>query len=301
MSMVLSSFAEGIKAVWRNKSLVGIVFVFKFAFSFMLLLPFYIIFSASFGRNVKALNFLEQLDISLLIDFLYHWRKILPIYFGMFVLVCIIGMLVFVFLCGGLWGVLRDRIRRPEGGFSMEGYFGYCGKYFWAFLRLSLLLLVLYLIALFVFVLFSAVFDAVAGESNLLEITSWRVLIKMFIGLVLFFFVNMIGDYLRIFLVENEGERFSAVLRKGLNFVLTKLTRALSLYYLLTLILVVAIGIYVGIHEVLSRMPPIGFFIFTTFLIQQTFVLFFSFYRLVYYSSQLTLYERIYQSVNRVA
>lgn len=301
MSMVLSSFAEGVKAVWRNKSLVGIVFVFKFTFSFMLLLPFYVMFSASFGRNVKALNFLVQLDISLLIDFLYHWRKILPIYFGMFVLVCIIGMLVFIFLSGGLWGVLRDRIRRSEGGFCMESFFGYCGKYFWAFLKLSLLLLVLYLVALLVFVLLSAVFDAAAGKSNLLEITSWRVLIKLFIGLVLFFFVNMIGDYIRIFLIENQGERFFVVLRKSLNFVLTKLTRALSLYYLLTLISVMAIGIYAGTNETLSEMPPIGFFIFTTFLIQQIFVLFTSFYRLVYYSSQLSLYERIYHAVKRVA
>jgi len=299
--MVLSSFVEGIKVVWRNKSLVGIVFVFKFAFSFMLLLPFYVMFSASFGRNFKALNFLEQLDISLLIDFLYHWRKILPIYFGMFVLVCIIGMLVFIFLSGGLWGVLRDRIRRPEGGFCMESFFGYCGKYFWAFLKLSLLLLVLYLVALLVFVLFSSVFDAAAGKSNLFEITSWLVLIKLFIGLVLFFLVNMTGDYLRIFLIENQGERFLGVLWKGLNFVLTKLTRALSLYYLLTLISVMAIGIYAGINEALSGMPPIGFFIFTTFLIQQIFVLFTSFYRLVYYSSQLSLYERIYHAVNRIA
>jgi hypothetical protein len=298
--MVTSSFAEGIKVVWQNKSLVGIAFVFKFAFSFMLLLPFYMMFSASFGRNVKAIDFLKQLDISLLIDFVYHWRKILPIYFVIFFFVCGIGMLVFIFLSGGWWGVLRDKIRGLQEVFSMERYFGYCGKYFWDFFKLTLVLLFLYLAVLLVYMLFSAVFDAAAGKSNLLEITSWRVLIKLFVGLILFFFVNMTGGYLRIFLIENQGERFFALLRRGINFVLTKPIRILSLYCLLTLILAVAIGIYAGILKVGSGMPPMGFFIFTNFLIQQTFVLFTSFYRLVYYSSQLSLYERIYQAANRI-
>jgi hypothetical protein len=261
MSLVLSSFAEGIKVVWQNKSLVGIAFIFKFAFSFVLLLPFYMMFSASFGRNVKAINFLEQPDISLLVDFIYHWRKILPIYFVIFFFLCGIGMLVFIFLSGGWWGVLRDKIRGLKEVFSMERYFGYCGKYFWAFFKLSLVLLVLYLAVLLVYMLFSSVFDSAVGESNLLEITSWRVLIKLFVGLILFFFVNMTGDYLRIFLIENQGERFFALLRRGISFVLTNFV----------------------------------------FLIQQTFVLFTSFYRLIYYSSQLSLYERIYRAANSIA
>jgi predicted transporter len=123
------------------------------------------------------------------------------------------------------------------------------------------------------------------------EITSWRMGVKFLMAVILFFLVNMIGDYLRIFFIENYGERFLKVVRKTFRFLLTNFFRTLSLYYFLSVILAMAILVYLGLTKVMNAMPQTGLFIFLIFLTQQIFVVFSSFYRLVYYSSQLVLYD----------
>lgn len=291
---------EGIKNVWTNKFLIGIMFVFKLVFSLILLFPLYLMFSASFTTNVKASNFLTWYDFSLIIDFIYYWRKALSIYIFLFFLLCGIAVVVFIFLSGGFWGILRDQIRKRDENFPaepsrprMERFFGYCGKYFWGMFKIGLFMIVLYLVALLLFLIFSVVFGAVTGKVNLWEITSWRMMVRILIGAILFSLTNMIGDYLRIFLVENYGERFSKLVKKTFKFVLTNPFGVLVLYYILSVVLVVVIFLYLGLSQTIERIPGTGFLILLTFIIQQILVAYKSFYRLVYYSSQLVLYDRI--------
>lgn len=293
--LLLNSFAEGVKNVWINRFLIGIMFLFKLVFSFVLLFPLYLMFSVSFAKNVKASHFLDWFDLSLLIDFVYCWRKTLPIYFLMFMLVCGIAMVAFIFLSGGFWGMLRDGVKSRGQDSRMERFFGYCGKYFWRMFRISLFMIVLYFIALFIFLFLSNIFDRVAGKASLWEVTSWRMIARFLIGVILFFLANMIADYLRIFFIENYGERFIKVVGKTFRFLLTNLVRTLSLYYFLSVMLAAAIFLYLRLYKFTNAMPGTGFFIFLTFLIQQLFVLFKSFYRLVYYSSELVLYEKTFR------
>jgi hypothetical protein len=300
MRPILSSFANGVKNVWTNKFLIGIMYVFELVFSLVLLFPLYIMFSASFATNARASNFLKWLDLSLIIDFVYFWRKALSLYFFISVLICFIAILVFIFLSGGFWGILRDRIKRREENLQMnpsktrmESFFGHCGKYFWGMFKIALMSIPFYLMAFLLFLVFSTVFQALVGKGSLLQVTSWRTIVKIIIGVILFFGVNMIGDYLRIFYIENYGERFFKVVHKAFKFLLTNLFYTLSLYYVLSVILVVAILIYLGLNAVTGKMPGTGFFIFIAFVIQQIFVVFRSFYRLVYYSSEVVLYDKL--------
>ncbi len=290
--LTLGSFAGGIKNVWTEKFLVGMMFLFKLFFSLVLLSPLYVMFSASFAKNVKASNFLTWLDLSLFIDFAYYWRKPLSLYFVMFILICGVAIVVFIFLSGGFWGMLCDGVRKNGQDSRMERFFGYCGRYFWGMFKISLFMIALYFIALFLFLLLSAIFNSVAGKANSWEIISWWMGAKFLIGAFLFFLVNMIGDYLRIFFIKNSGERFLKIVGKTFRFLLTNCFRTLSLYYFLSVILAAAIFVYLGLTKVMSAMPETGLFIFLTFLVQQIFILFRSFYRLVYYSSQLVLYDK---------
>jgi len=189
--------------------------------------------------------------------------------------------------------MLRDGVKNRGQNSKMGRFFGYCGKYFWGMFKIWLFMVVLYFIAIFIFLILAIVFNQVVGKGSLWEITSWRMVVKFLIGIILFFLVNMIGDYLRIFFIENYGERFLKVVRKTFKFLLTNFFRTLSLYYFLSVILTIAIFVYLGLYKGMNAMPQTGFFIFLTFLIQQIFVVFSSFYRLVYYSSQLVLYEKI--------
>jgi hypothetical protein len=293
MMFVFTSFVQGIRNVWANRFLIGIMFLFKFVFSLILLAPLYLMFSASFGANAKASRLLEGFDFSLLIDFIYHWRQTLSIYFLMSFLVFFLAVVVFVFLSGGFWGILRDQSKGEAGDSKLERFFGYCAKYFWGMFKIALLLILFYLIAFFLFLFFTALFDSVFGKGDWFEVSSWRTVIKILTFVFLFFLVNMIGDYLRIFYVQNFLDRLFASAKKAFRFLLTNLFRTLSLYYLLSLVLIVAVLAYVGVKELTEVVPKTGFYVLLVFLVQQVLSLFRAFYRLTYYSSQLVLTDKL--------
>jgi len=305
--LIFTSFVQGIKNVWLNKFLIGIMFLFKLGFSLILLTSLYLMFSASFGANAKASSLLRGFDFSLLIDFVYHWRHTLSIYFLMFFLVSFLVIMVFIFFSGGFWGILRDESKRKERNSKIERFFGYCVRYFWGMFRIALLLAALYLIAFFLFLFIVAIFDSVVGEGSWFEITSWRVMVKIAVFVFLFFLVNMIGDYLRIFYIsqdkefaQNFKERFSGFVKKALRFLLTNFFKTLSLYYLLSLVLVLAILTYVGANKVMEGIPRTSLYILLVFLIQQILSLFRAFYRLVYYSSQIVLVDKLLTEEERL-
>jgi hypothetical protein len=293
MRLVFNSLLQGVKGAQGNKVLIGMMYLFKLVSSLALLSPLYLMLSKSFARNVKASEFLTRLDLSLIIDFIYYWRRTLSIYFVLFILACGAIVLGYIFLSGGFWGVLRDQAQNRSQSSKMERFWGYCGKYFWGMLRISLFLGVLYFVALLVFLFFAAILESVGGKASLWDVTSWHMLTRFLIGAVLLLLVNMIGDYLRILYMDNYDQRFFATLGRTLKFLLTNLLRVLSLYYLLSVGLAAAIFVFLGLRDVMDTMSGTGLMIFFTFLIQQTFVMFRSFFRLIYYSSQLALYHRI--------
>jgi hypothetical protein len=290
--IVLSSFLSGFRIVLKNKFLVGGMFLFKFLSSLLLFFPLYLMLSSSFARNVKTANFLKGIDLSLIIDFVYHWRNILPIYLVVFFVGCVVFIVVFVFLWGGFWGTLRDDIIGRCTNSRIEKFFGYSGKCFTGMLKVALLLTAFYFLALLVFLFLGSIISAIGGKFNAWEIFSGQVLGMGAIAVFLFSLVNMTGDYLKIHVVVCSEEKFSMIVKNTFRFLLTNFFRCLSLYYLLSLVLLGLILAFWGWDKIMSRLPDAGIFIFLTFLFQQFFVLFHSFHRLVYYSAQLTFYHQ---------
>jgi hypothetical protein len=133
----------------------------------------------------------------------------------------------------------------------------------------------------------------VAGEGSWIQIASWRAVAKISVLVFFFLLVNMIGDYLRVFYIENFEERFLGLVRKAFRFVLTNFFKTLGLYYLLSFVLALAILFYVGIDKVMEGIPKTSFSILLIFLVQQISSLFRAFWRLVYYSSQIALVDKL--------
>jgi hypothetical protein len=293
MSPVLYSFLQGTKDVRTKRALVGAMYLFRLVVSLVLFSPLYLMLSGSFGRNVKASDLLTRWDLSLVIDFAYFWRRTLSIYFVLFILACGAIVLGYMFLSGGFWGILRDQARKGTQGSTMERFFGHCGRYFWRMFQVTLFLAVLYVMAAILFLSFSGLLDHVLGHASLWEVASWGMVVRFLIGAILFMLVNMTGDYLRIFSIHSDGQRFLKMAGTTFRFLLTNLGRVLSLYYLLSAGLAVVVLAFWGLLEVMNTLPGTGILIILTFGVQQVLVLFRSFFRLVYYSSQLTLHHRI--------
>ena len=111
----------------------------------------------------------------------------------------------------------------------------------------------------------------------------------------------MMGDYLRIFYIQNSFERFLVFVKKAFRFLLTNLLRTLSLYYFVSLVLILAIAAYLGVNRLMEGIPKTGIYVLPIFLVQQILSLFRAFYRLVYYSSQLVLADKLLMEKERLA
>jgi predicted transporter len=103
----------------------------------------------------------------------------------------------------------------------------------------------------------------------------------------------MTGDYLRVFHIQDFKERFSVFVKKTFRFLLTNFFKTLSLYYLLSFVLILAILAYFGVDKVMERIPKTSFYVLLVFLFQQISSLIRAFYRLVYYSSQIALVDKV--------
>jgi hypothetical protein len=160
-------------------------------------------------------------------------------------------------------------------------------------LKVAFSLAAIYSAAVVLFLFLATLLDQMLGKASVWEIGSWNMAVRFLLGAFLFLLVNMLGDYLRIFSIENYDQRFLAVLGRTVKFLLTNPLRALSLYYLLSAGLAAAIFVFFSLLKIMNTMPGTGLVVFSTFLIQQVFVIFRSFFRLAYYSCQLNLYHRI--------
>jgi hypothetical protein len=306
MSRIINSIRDGVKNVWTVKILIGLMFVFKLISALVLVFPLYLMFSGSFGANVKAANLLSGFDPSLFIDFIYHWRQTLSIYFFMFILACGTILVIYLFLSGGFWGILRDQVKRrlstpaDIAENNMEKFCGYCGRYFGGMLKIALLMIPLYLLAFLLVMTFNAIFGSIVGKTYVWEVTSWRMVVRIVVTLFLFLWFKMTGDYMRISLVENEVEPFWIVTWKAFKFVLTNVSAVLSLYYILAVTWLVIFLTYLGASKLIHAILPVGILVLIMFIVQQIYAAFISFYRLVYYSSQLNLYDRIERGENFV-
>jgi hypothetical protein len=305
MSRITNSIREGIRNVWAVKFLIGLMFVFKLISAFVLVFPLYLMFSSSFGANVKASNLLSGFDPTLLIDFVYHWKQTLSIYFLIFILACGIMAAVYIFLSGGFWGILRDQAKKK--GLSipvdmtenhLERFFGYSGRYLGGMLKIALLMIPLYLLAFLLVMIFNGIFSSIVGKTYIWEVTSWRMIVRLVVTLFLFLWFKMAGDYMRISLVKNQGETFWIVIKKAFRFVLTNASAALSLYYILAVIWLIIFLMYLGISRLAHGILPVGILVLVAFIVQQIYAAIVSFYRLVYYSSQLNLYDRMERGEN---
>lgn len=289
------AFRNGLIRVWKNKILALILFLFKLLFSFSLLIPAYYMFNRTFSFSPSSDNFLKGYDFSLLVDFFVYWGRSIGLYRVLFLFAVLLSVLSYIFLSGGLWGALLQSLREGKQKFKGEKFFGDCGKYFWSFLKILIFICVIYILAFILGMLIFSLIQAIAGKE--LSITGH--ILVLIAGLVifalLFMLADMWGDYLRIYRVISEEKKLRAILKPSLRFIFRNFGKAVLLYYLLSLILLGTLIAYFGLSKALHFIPADKLLISSLFLLQQAYSLFRSFYRLVYYSSQLVLFDKLYE------
>ncbi len=294
--VVWGAFTKGLRRVWENKVLGVILYLFKLLFSFFLLLPAYFMFSKTFSMLPASENFLNGYDFSLLVDFFVDWGKGLGLYQMLFFFILLTCGLAYVFLSGGLWGGLLQNLKEGRKRFALEKFSGDCGKHFWSFLKIFILTCAGYLLVFILGMMIVSLLSKIVG--NELSVSGHYI---FFLGgfivfAVLFLWVDMWGDYLRIYRISFEESKVRTILFPSLRFIFRNFGTALSLYYLLTIFLLGTVAVYLLLNKALHLQGATGLMVLSVFIWQQFYSLFRSFFRLGYYSAQLELFDKLYSA-----
>ena len=288
------AFRDGLARVWESKILALILFLFKLFFAFSLLLPAYYMFNRTFSFSPSSDNFLKGYDFSLLVDFFTYWDKSLGLYQVLFLFTVLISVLGYIFLSGGLWGALFQHLKEGKQRFKAEKFFGDSGRYFRSFLKIFLFTCIGYLVAFILGMIIFSLIGAIAGKELSVSGHILFFALGLVVFAVIFMWVDMWGDYLRIYRVTSEEKKLRTILKPSLRFIFRNFGRTVLLYYLLSIIFLVTLAVYLGMNKALHLQAANGLMVLSVFILQQAYSLFRSFYRLVFYSSQLVLFDRLY-------
>jgi len=288
------AFRDGLARVWESKILALILFLFKLFFAFSLLLPAYYMFNRTFSFSPSSDNFLKGYDFSLLVDFFTYWDKSLGLYQVLFLFTVLISVLGYIFLSGGLWGALFQHLKEGKQRFKAEKFFGDSGRYFRSFLKIFLFTCIGYLVAFILGMIIFSLIGAIAGKELSVSGHILFFALGIVVFAVIFMWVDMWGDYLRIYRVTSEEKKLRTILKPSLRFIFRNFGRTVLLYYLLSIIFLVTLAVYLGMNKALHLQAANGLMVLSVFILQQAYSLFRSFYRLVFYSSQLVLFDRLY-------
>jgi hypothetical protein len=291
---VWNSLKEGIRNVWEYKLLALILFLFKLFFAFLLLVPAYYMFSETFSFSPLSINFLKGYDFYLLVDFFSQWSKGLSIYKVYFLIIGLAAIFSYIFFSGGLWGALYQSLKRGIFRLRGEKFFADGGRYFGSFLKIFISVCIAYVLVLILALFIFSFIHALTGKELSYTARILILFLEILIMAILFMGVNMWSVYLRTYIVFLEERKLLPALKSSLYFILKNFGKTVLLYYLLCVILVVTLLFYIGLNKTLHLLLEEKFLILLLFILQQGFSIFRSFFRLVSYSSQMVLFDKLH-------
>jgi hypothetical protein len=198
-------------------------------------------------------------------------------------IVVLLYFLANVFLQGGILNVLIAPRGRKK---FAETFFGGGGRFYGRFLRLLVYSVVVWIPAIILLFAINAALEALGDPSREKQMVFF-IIIRVALGLFLFYLVKMVLDYARITLAVRDSRTVFRALMDAVRFVLRKLGTTLGLYYLLGLTGLAISLAYLGVKSLVGATTAAG--ILTVFLVTQVYIAGRSWLRAAYQAGQLEM------------
>jgi hypothetical protein len=282
---VFKAIGNGTGTAARKTRLLLDLWLINLGFALLIAGPFFALFKADLGHSLLGRN-LQALDFIWLGDLVYRYQDIAPAVLAVVAIPVVLYALLSVFLNGGILGRLLD----PEGRTTPQTLFADCGRYFWRFVRLFLISLVFYVLALGVVPgLLSGLLSSVVENARTQWTVFWLSSARTVVTLLLLSLVHMIFDYARILVVLDDDRRVRHALMSALRFIGKRFFRAWFLYLLVGLGFLAGTAVYFlaagGIPDTGLAWAGLGI------LWAQAFIAFRIWVKMVFFSAQAEFYR----------
>jgi hypothetical protein len=282
---VFKAIKNGIVTALRKPRILVNLWIINAVYALLVAAPMAALIQKDLGHSLLGRN-LRSFDMIWLGDVIFKFQDAVPALRAWALAAMLLYFILYVFLNGGTIGRLVDR----EGPTNLQAFFGDCGKYFWRFVRLSLISLAFDILA---FGLMMNVVSALMNPALENARTEWTVLLlnnaHTLIALLLLTIVHMIFDYARILVVSEDERRVLRSPGAAFKFLGGRFFRAWALYLLVAAGLLAGTALYFIVAGIL---PPSGIlFLGLGILWAQFYIVFRLWARMVFFAAQAAYFR----------
>jgi hypothetical protein len=240
---MIISFFVGINEASRSWKMILLLLAANVLLSLPVIVPIFLLFFGASGGTLAADRLMaDKLDAAWLIDVVNHQFpdasiETVALQAGaLFVVMGVCYLLLNTLLAGGVIGVFNS----ADGLFTMRKFWGEAGAYFWRFFRLTLISLILYGIAVGIYLLLRWPIKNAAEQASAFESVIYKRWAAMALLALLFAFINMVFDYAKIGTVAHSGGRNSKSMFRetfrAFRFAFRNFFRTFGLYLIIALV-----------------------------------------------------------------
>jgi len=288
---VMTALRAGVRAVGRMRGLWWVLYLCNLAFAGLLAAPVFGLLGRWLDYSLYAEELRKKFEPQVIAEWLYAAPVVPPLLLPLLLAGATLYLPLSIFLTSGTLALFNA----PPARFTLAAFFQACGRHFFGLLRLFLLSLPFYVLALAVYAGLGRL-----AEGRLQDLTvEWPAALvqwgRVVVALSLLAAVNLVFDYARIFYVAEGGPRAWRAAGHAARFVLAHPLRAPGLYALIALIGLAVWGVYLLVAGTLGRLA--GAPAVLLFLLQQLFILARLGVRLLFLSAQVQLYKGLRPAV----
>jgi len=278
-------FTRGLSDSLKHYRLIIYLWTGNLLFALSAVLPLYAFVQSNFGHSLVTDNMLEKFSLYWLSDIVLMLKDYQPLVWWPMIIAGLLFLLLQIYFNGAVLGSLNSWLEED----SLSGFFGSGGRFFGKFFRLFLLTLPLYLIALLVLpalidIIFSAYVDNAVNEWP----GYYVFFLKIFFMVIVFTWVNMLADYAKIVLVQDEKIGVFKALSEAARFLIKRFFVAWGLYWLLVVFFLLISVIYMETENLIRADSVL--LILGVFILQQLYILSRFWVKVQFYSDQMEFY-----------
>jgi hypothetical protein len=282
---IFKSYRKGIQEATLRPNMAVVLWMINFFFASVVYFLFSAMLSAAFGKSLLASDLLQKPNMDVLLEFLTSSGTSLGMLVTAGLVLVVLFFLASIFVNGGILQSLVHQ--RDQEGFA-QVFFAGGGKFYGPFFRLSIFSLILWIPAVFLYMIINGVLGIFTRNSLNEQGSFYVVWLRIAIALFLVFLIKMIMDYARIRIVTQDSRSALRSMLEAAGFVFRKLGKTLALYYLLGLTGAAAFLIYWGIRSTFSAGSSGT--IWLAFFISQLFIASRGWLRIAFQAGQLRFF-----------
>jgi len=274
---------KGVRMIFAHRKFVLLFWLTNLVFAFALSLPLFSILQQGLSHSLINNSLGIGFDYFWYVQFRYIYQNALnalPFLLYAFAGVYILTQLLFV---GGLLSVYTN----SKKNHIVDFFYGSV-KYFMRFLRLALIIGVLYFVAVSINVLFDYSIQKIFQDQEDAFIEFAIQIFRYLFFLLLICVINIISDYTKVAIVAVDSTKLLKSLLKAIQFIKKNFVKVMIVYLIMLIFVALGATVYNLVDSFVPKKP--AYLLLLTFLIQQLLIIFRVLIRMYFYSTELIIY-----------